>query len=66
MNRGIWMVAAWLVAKHRADAPKVVHSRIMALRRELADERHIASWLLIDDAVNEWLRVKPRAGDPIH
>ena len=51
MNRGIWIVAAWLVAKHGAEAPIAVHLHIMSLRRSLADEKHIASWLRIDDAV---------------
>jgi hypothetical protein len=66
MNRGIWIVAAWLVAKHGVEAPTAVHSHIMSLRRSLADEQHIASWLKIDDAVHELVRVKRQASDTIH
>lgn len=66
MNRGIWMMAAWLVARHGAEAPLAVHARIMALRRALADEQHIASWLMIDDAVHELVRIRPRDSDTIH
>jgi hypothetical protein len=66
MNRGIWILAAWLVARHGAEAPFAVHSRIMALRRALADERHIASWLMIDDAVQELVRMTPSEEDTIH
>ncbi len=66
MNRGIWMMAAWLVARHGAEAPLAVHARIMALRRALADEQRIASWLMIDDAVHELVRIRPRDSDTIH
>lgn len=66
MNRGIWMIAAWLVARHGAEAPLAVHARIMALRRALVDEERITSWLLIDDAVHELVRLTPRETDTIH
>ncbi len=66
MNRGSWMMAAWLVARHGVEAPLAVHARIMALRRALADEQQIASWLMIDDAVHELVRVKPRESDTGH
>ena len=66
MNRGIWIVAAWLVAKHGAEAPSAVHAHIMSLRRSFADEHHIASWIMIDDAVHELCRVKRKVGDTIH
>ena len=66
MNRGIWMIAAWLVARHGPEAPLAVHARIMALRRALADEHRISSWLMIDDAVHELVRVTPGERDTIH
>ncbi|HJT08498.1 MAG TPA: hypothetical protein VJ747_16320 [Stellaceae bacterium] len=66
MNRGIWMIAAWLVARHGPEAPLAVHARIMALRRALADEQRISSWLMIDDCVHELVRVKPSERDTIH
>jgi hypothetical protein len=66
MNRGIWMIAAWLVARHGPEAPLAVHARIMSLRRALADEQHISSWLMIDDAVHELVRVTPRETDTVH
>jgi len=50
----------------RAEAPLAVHVRIMALRRALVDERRITSWLLIDDAVHELVRVTPRESDTVH
>ncbi len=56
MDRGVWMLATWLVAKHGAEAPRLVHERIMHLRRELADERQILLWLTIDEAVHQWSR----------
>jgi len=66
MNRGIWIVAVWLVAKHGPQAPYVVNAQIMGLRRELADELLIASWLMVDHAVHELVRTKPGAADTIH
>ena len=66
MNRGIWIVAAWLVAKHGTEAPTAVHTHIMSLRRALADEHHIASWRMIDDAVHELVRDKLKPSDTIH
>lgn len=66
MNRGVWMLAAWLVVKHGAEAPLHVHSRIMDMRRALADEDQIALWLLIDDAVHELVRPAAPANDWVH
>jgi hypothetical protein len=43
-----------------------VHSHIMSLRRALANEHHIASWLRIDDAVHELVRDKLKPSDTIH
>jgi hypothetical protein len=61
------MLAAWIVTKHGAEAaPFAVHSRIMGLRRALADEQQISLWLQIDDAVREWARMSPRPKDSIH
>jgi hypothetical protein len=66
MARVEWMMAAWLVAEHGADAPQIVHRTIMGLRRELADKDRVARWLLIDAAVTEWLRLRPKIGDTFH
>jgi hypothetical protein len=66
MTRGVWMMAAWLVAKHGVYASQAVHSRIMALRRALAPEQHIASWLMIDGAVHELVRTKPKETETVH
>jgi len=66
MNRGIWMIAAWLVARHGPEAPLAVHARIMSLRRALADEQRISSWLMIDNCVHELVRVTPGERDTIH
>jgi alkylhydroperoxidase family enzyme len=66
MVREFWMMAVWLVALHGARAPYITHAQIMALRRELADERTIATLLLVDNAVHEWARVMPATGETIH
>jgi hypothetical protein len=66
MTRDVWMMAVWLVAKHGAEAAQAVHSRIMALRRALAPEQHIASWLMIDYAVHELVRARPTDSETVH
>ena len=66
MTRGIWILAVWLVAKHGPQAPYVVNAQIMGLRRELADELLIASWLMVDHAVHELVRTKPGLSETVH
>jgi protein-tyrosine phosphatase len=66
MTRGVWIMAAWLVARHGAAAPQEVHARILAMRRALADEQQIASWLMIDGAVHELVRAEPRDSETVH
>ena len=50
INRNIWTVAAWLVAKHGAAAPKVVSARISRLREDNVERSAIASWLQVDSS----------------
>jgi hypothetical protein len=66
MNRGVWILAAWPVMRHGAQAPYAVHDRIMALRRALADEKRIALWLSVDEAVRQWVRPSPAESDRLH
>jgi hypothetical protein len=66
MNRGSGSSPPWLVAKHGPEVPAALHSHITSRRRSLADAQHIASWLLIDDAVQELVRMKRKSSDTIH
>jgi hypothetical protein len=66
MNRGIWILATWLVQKHGADAPYAVHERIMAMRHAMIEQEHIDLWLMVDDAVRAWLKTAPSPQDTIH
>lgn len=56
INRNIWTVAAWLVAKHGEAAPKVVSERIAKLREGDIENSAITSWLQVDQAVYELTR----------
>lgn len=58
INRNIWTVAAWLVAKHGAAAPNVVSARIARLRDGEVEASAIASWLQVDQAVHELTRAR--------
>jgi hypothetical protein len=65
INRNIWTVAAWLVAKHGEAAPKVVSARIAKLRQGDIEASAITSWLQVDQAVHELTR-GPGEGERIH
>jgi hypothetical protein len=56
VNRNIWTVAAWLIAKHGDAAPKVVSARIATLRQGDVETSAISSWLQVDHAVHELTR----------
>jgi hypothetical protein len=58
INRNIWTVAAWLIAKHGDAAPKVVSARIAKLRQGEVETSAISSWLQVDQAVHELARVR--------
>jgi hypothetical protein len=45
LDRNIWTVAVWLVAKHGEAAPKVVSARIAKLREGTVEKSAISSWL---------------------
>ena len=61
-----WRYVAVMPLSTIRPAPLAVHARIMSLRRALADENRITSWLMIDDAVHELVRVTPRETDTVH
>ena len=56
INRNIWTVAVWLVAKHGPAAAKVVSARISRLREDNVERSAITSWLQVDQAVHELTR----------
>jgi hypothetical protein len=65
INRNIWTVAAWLVAKHGPAASKVVSARIAKLREEDVERSAITSWLQVDQAVHELTRA-PGEGERVN
>jgi hypothetical protein len=65
INRNIWTVAAWLIARHGEAAPKVVSARIAKLRDGPVENSAITSWLQVDQAVHELAR-HPRENEPIN
>jgi hypothetical protein len=65
VNRNVWTVALWLVAKHGPEAVKVVSSRISQLGEGGVEKSAIASWLLVDQAVQELMRT-PEEGDRLN
>jgi hypothetical protein len=65
INRNIWTVAAWLIAKHGEAAPKIVSERITKLRNGEVETSAISSWLQVDQAVHELTR-SPGAGERVN
>jgi hypothetical protein len=65
VNRNIWTVAAWLIAKHGEAASKVVSARIARLREGEVEPSAISSWLQVDHAVHELTR-SPGEGERIN
>jgi hypothetical protein len=65
INRNIWTVAAWLVAKHGPAASKVVSARISRLREKDVERTAITSWLQVDQAVHELTRT-PAEGERVN
>jgi hypothetical protein len=65
INRNIWTVAVWLVAKHGQAAPSVVSARIAKLREGEVETSAISSWLQVDQAVHELTRA-PGEGERVN
>lgn len=65
INRNIWTVAAWLIARHGAAAPRVVSARIAKLREGEVETSAISSWLQVDQAVHELVR-SPGEGERVN
>jgi uncharacterized protein DUF6961 len=65
INRNIWTVAAWLIAKHGEAAPRVVSARIARLREGEVERAAITSWLQVDQAVHELTRT-PGEGERVN
>jgi hypothetical protein len=65
INRNIWTVAVWLVAKHGSAAANVVSARISRLREDNVERSAITSWLQVDQAVHELTRA-PGEGERVN
>ena len=65
INRNVWTVALWLVAKHGPDAVKIVSTRISQLGEGDLEQSAITSWLQVDQAVQELVRA-PDEGERLN
>ncbi len=65
MERGVWLLAAWMVHRHGFDAPFAVDRKIAELQQQ-ADEVHIGVWRQIGQAVAEIIRVTPSLRERVH
>ena len=72
MEPDIWFMAAWMVGKHGADAPRIADEILERLRREQAahvggvEESDVEAWLAIRDASVQWLIDSREAASVVH
>jgi hypothetical protein len=66
MDRGVWLVAAWMVSKFGPNAPVVVDRKLAAMERGHVDERRLLIWCQIGRAVLEIIKNKPEARETVH
>ena len=66
MDRDAWIMAAWMVAKHGADAFRTVEAKLGKMQRDGVDEEQYMHWCWIARAVLEISRAEPCATDAIH
>jgi hypothetical protein len=72
MEPDIWFMAALMVGKHGADAPRIAEEILERLRREQAarigalEESDIKSWLAIRGATVEWLDQSRGFDEAVH
>ena len=59
MDRDVWMMAAWMVEDHGANAPMAVEATLEAMERDDANERQVMLWCLVGRAVLELVRSQP-------
>jgi len=66
MDREAWIMAAWLVQRHGADAFRAIESAMDMMRRDCADEDQLRQWCWVARAVIELTRLEPRAAEAVH
>jgi hypothetical protein len=56
MRNDIWVMAAYMVREHGADAPSAVHAKLVAMENDRAGEQQFGLWFQIGLAVLDLLR----------
>jgi hypothetical protein len=64
MRNDIWVMAAYMVREHGADAPSAVHAKLVAMENDRAGEQQFGLWFQIGLAVLDLLRERERHGAP--
>jgi hypothetical protein len=66
MERGIWLLAAFMVNKHGPDAPAQVERRLVELQQQRDSRAHIEVWCQIARAVLEIIDPAPAGPHNVH
>jgi hypothetical protein len=64
MRTDIWVMAAYMVQEHGADAPSAVLAKLVAMENDRAGEQQFGLWFQIGLAVLDLLRERERHGAP--
>ena len=62
MERGVWLLAAYMVHKYGPEAPVYVERKLTEMQRQGDGRAHVAVWCQIARAVLEI--IEPRAAGP--
>jgi hypothetical protein len=65
MDRDTWMMAAWMVQQHGADAPSVVELKLEKMKRDRVAEDHFRRWCWVARAIIEIIR-KPKRAEAVN
>jgi hypothetical protein len=66
MERGIWLLAAFMVNKHGSDALVYVERRLVEMQQQRDSRAHIEVWCQIARAVLEIIDPAPAGPQSVH
>jgi hypothetical protein len=66
MERGIWLLAAFMVHKHGPDALVHVERRLAAMQQQRDSKAHIAVWCQVARAVLAIIEAEPAGPHSVH
>jgi len=66
MERGIWLLAAFMVHKYGSEAPEYVERKLAEMQHQRDSKTHIAVWCQIARAVLAIIEPTPAGSRSVH